>query len=256
MKNSVKICAILNEVDHRPRNLGYVLYYDKAQVFSIELDDTLTPMDVPLFFASFLKRNVYTLNETWSRKWVDQRIVPRNRQNLGAILKEAHLKEYHPYRLLLWGGGRSSQDDCRIVPAGEKSTALPSWFLSRMGEKITYLCPLSDGRILFAFADGMLRVIPIATQDAFWISPDGNAIITEKQLLYSNRELRHVGKALPLQMEDLKMIISDEVVPSQEAQTILNCSRQNLNYYTQKGMLTNILSDPAHRLYWRHELER
>ena len=257
MRISANICAIYNEASGLRSPIGYVLYYSKWECFSIELADGLSIEDAPLFFHAFLKRKIYTLDSYWSRKWVDQRIVPEERQNLGAILKEAGLKSYQPYRLLLWGKGRSSQDDCYIVLVDENRAELPKWFVNRMEEKAVYSMPLSGRRMVIAFGDGMLRVITMNGMERdVWLLPDGNGLTSEKGVIYTNQKLRKMGTILPISMDDLKEIIAMEVVTSKEAQEILHCSRQNLNYYTDKGVFTNILTDTSHRLYWRHELER
>ena len=135
MIDSSKICAINNEAKYGTGVIGYVLYHGNEKEFSIELDEALSLSDVPIFFETFIKNRTFTITDHFARKWVDQRIVPKNRQNLGMILKEAGLNEYDPYALLLWGGGRSSQDDCRITRCDEKNAVFPLWFTKRLDEK-------------------------------------------------------------------------------------------------------------------------
>ena len=170
------------------------------------------------------------------------------------ILKEAGLNEYDPYALLLWGGGRSSQDDCYIIRCDERSVVFPAWFTDRQNEKIMYLCPLSGERALVSLKNGMLYLIDIKDPKNAYISAGGNAILDNGKPILKNHEIKEKGTALPLTMQDLMDIISDEVVPPKAAESLLSCSRQNLNYLTSRGIITNILSDTSHRLYWRHEL--
>ncbi len=254
MIDSSKICAINNEAKYGTGVIGYVLYHGNEKEFSIELDEALSLSDVPIFFETFIKNRTFTITDHFARKWVDQRIVPKNRQNLGMILKEAGLNEYDPYALLLWGGGRSSQDDCRITRCDEKNAVFPLWFTKRLDEKIMYLCPLSKERALVSLKSGVLYLIGLRDPKNAYISAGGDAILNNGKQILQNTELKETGNALPLTMQDLMDIISDEVVPPKAAENILSCSRQNLNYLTSRGIITNILSDSSHRLYWRHEL--
>lgn len=254
MIDSLKICAIYNEAKNGTGAIGYVLYHANEKEFSIELDEKLTLSDVPIFFDAFIKNRTFTITDHFARKWVDQRIVPKNRQNLGMILKEAGLNEYDPYALLLWGGGRSSQDDCYIIRCDERNVVFPAWFTDRQNEKIMYLCPLSGERALVSLKNGMLYLIDIKDPKNAYISAGGNAILDNGKPILKNHEIKEKGTSLPLTMQDLMDIISDEVVPPKAAESLLSCSRQNLNYLTSRGIITNILSDTSHRLYWRHEL--
>ena len=50
------------------------------------------------------------INAYWSKLWVQQRIVPTDRQNLGQVLKENGLSEYDEFELLMLAEGRCAQD--------------------------------------------------------------------------------------------------------------------------------------------------
>ena len=56
-----------------------------------------------------------TLDGTWSRRWVEERIVPPSRQNIGQVLKANNLDEYDDFKLLLVSMGRCCQDDFELV---------------------------------------------------------------------------------------------------------------------------------------------
>lgn len=57
-----------------------------------------------------MKRKQYTVNAYWSKVWVQQRIAPTDRQNLGQILKDNGLDEYDEFQLLMLANGRCVQD--------------------------------------------------------------------------------------------------------------------------------------------------
>ena len=84
----MKTFAIRNEEDKKKKDLGYLIYYEKEKRFYIELPDDADPWETPLLLSSCLKRGEKTINAYWSKNWVQQRIVPSDRQNLGSILKD------------------------------------------------------------------------------------------------------------------------------------------------------------------------
>ena len=84
MNQLMRIFAIRDEELPKDETLAYLLYYEQAKCFYIELPDDADPWTTPLLLSSFLKRGEYTINAHWSRMWVQQRIIPSNRQNLSS----------------------------------------------------------------------------------------------------------------------------------------------------------------------------
>ena len=92
------------------------LYYDETRHdYRIEIEPWATEDDVPMLLIPFVHKKERTLDGTWSRKWVEERIVPPSRQNIGQVLKANGLTEYDDFKLLLVGMGRCSQDDFELV---------------------------------------------------------------------------------------------------------------------------------------------
>ena len=112
--------------------------------FHIEISENVDEWEAPLILSSFVKRGVRALDPYWSRVWVEQRIVPRDRQNLGMILKENGLKEYDVHRLLILADGRCAQDECFIVPL--KAASFPQELCRRLGETLSCIVPVPDRR--------------------------------------------------------------------------------------------------------------
>ena len=130
----MKIFAIRDESTEEKKTLGYLLYYEYEKRFYIELPDDADPWDTPLILSSFVKKGETSINSYWSKLWVQQRIVPTDRQNLGQILKDNKLKEYDEYQLLLLGNGRCAQDDYYLEPI--EDAALPAQIKKRFLTKI------------------------------------------------------------------------------------------------------------------------
>ena len=89
----MKIFAIRDAGDKDNRDIAYLFYYEKGGRFYVELPADADPWETPLILSSFLKRGERTVNSYWSRVWVQQRIVPADRQNIGQILRDNGLKE-------------------------------------------------------------------------------------------------------------------------------------------------------------------
>ena len=89
----MKIFAIRDESCDVKKDLAYLLYYEREKQFYIELPEDADPWETPLLLDNFVKRGETSVNSYWSRIWVEQRIVPTDRQNLGEILHDNGLTE-------------------------------------------------------------------------------------------------------------------------------------------------------------------
>lgn len=97
----MKIFAIRDEKMKIQKDLAYLLYYEQKKVFYIEIPENSNIWELPLLLDSFAKRGENTINSYWSKIWVQQRIVPLERQNIAHILLDNNLKQYDEYELLM-----------------------------------------------------------------------------------------------------------------------------------------------------------
>ena len=79
----MRIFAIKDESLSSQTVLGYLIYYENAKAFYIELPEDADPWETPLLLSTFVKRGERSVNSYWSRLWVEQRIIPPDRQNIG-----------------------------------------------------------------------------------------------------------------------------------------------------------------------------
>lgn len=128
-----------------------MVYCEKDKNFYIELPENADPWRIPLLLSSFAKRGEQTINAYWSKLWVQQRIVPSDRQNIGKILKENGLNEYEEYELLMLGQGRCAQDDYYLEALPENE--LPKEVAKRFQNKVEDVVPLKDRQLLVFFRD-------------------------------------------------------------------------------------------------------
>ncbi len=122
------------------------LFHDDANggCYRIEIKPWAGENDVPMLLVPFVRAGKPVLDEKWSRKWVEERIVPPSRQNIGQVLKANGLDEYDDFKLLMVSMGRCSQDDFGLVEVDARASreagarALPELlgFAARVGSEL------------------------------------------------------------------------------------------------------------------------
>lgn len=267
----MKIFAIRNEADSDVA-VGFLFYYEKKKRFYIELPENADEWNTPLLLSSFAKRNQKTVNAHWSRIWVQQRIVPPDRQNLGQILRDNGLERYDEFDLLMLSMGRCAQDDLYLSPV--RLDELPEEIWERRSRKINSLVPLEGKRLLVFFENGNTRlcnvmdIIDIKTPlgkflsvrpDAFpavQIQAGGYGVTWGENLAITDDELYEYGKAVPLSLEDYRTLISASILSTAEAAEKLNCSRQNIDDLIKRGKLKPVKETEKGKLFLKSDVER
>lgn len=265
----MKIFAIRDEEGVADKNLAFLIYYENAKQFYIEIPDDAELWETPLLIESFLRRGERTVNAYWSRLWVQQRIIPSDRQNLGQILKENNLESYDEFELLMLGGGRCAQDNYYVVQVSEEEFSKE--FISRYEKKIEDVIPLGGSRILVFFRNGEVKscdVHLIVTDNKRFrailndaklfnnvgIQSGGYGISWGQDLDISDKQLYDNGINVPLVKEDFINFISHRVVNTSEAADILGCSRQNIDDLIRRDKLHPIKISPQGKLFLKSEI--
>jgi len=70
--------------------------------------------DLDIFFKLFRDKNILVLNNESTKAFINERVIPSNRQNIKDILKEANFLEYNELDLFVEAKGKSSMDDLHI----------------------------------------------------------------------------------------------------------------------------------------------
>ena len=267
----MKVFAIRDEEDAAGKNLAYLIYYERPKKFYIEIPDDADVWEVPLILSSFVKRGEYTVNAYWSKIWVQQRIVPTDRQNIGQILKVNGLSEYDEYELLMLGNGKCAQDSYYLIPLSEET--LSDEFRQRYQRKIEDVIPLNDKKLLLFFRDGsvkkcnmqiMLKGIQkfsaILKSDTFFkkvsVQTGGYGVSWGEDLIIDDDKLYRTGKNVPLSLEDFKEFVSSCVVNTAEATEILGCSRQNIEDLVKRRKLHPVKIENKSKLFLKSEIQQ
>ena len=265
----MRIFAIRDENLSPETTLGWLIYYERAKAFYIELPEDADPWDTPLLLSSFVKRGQHSVSSYWSRLWVQQRIIPRDRQNIGQVLKENGLMEYDEFQLLMLSMGRCSQDDCYLEEI--HTDQLPELLLERWKTKVEDVVPLTEARLLIFFRNGEVRIADVkqltetnadckpylANEDRFnavEVQPDGYGVMWSERAMISDHDLYAHSEPVPLSLDDFIGFVRHRIVSTNEACQLLGCTRQNIDDLMKRGKLHPIRQDAKNKLYLRNEI--
>lgn len=92
-----------------------LLILDDEGCWRIEIDPHVDVRNVPALFIPFVEKGQFVIEDEWARRWVQERIVPSSRHNIGEVLNAHKLLEYDEAALLRSSKGQSSQDDYVVV---------------------------------------------------------------------------------------------------------------------------------------------
>lgn len=94
--------------------LSILTYDEDRKEFTIDIPEDVTEQEAPFMMSLFLQQGIRHIDPEWSIRWIQERVVPSSRQNIGQILRENNMQVYDEYALLLKNKGRSCQDECYI----------------------------------------------------------------------------------------------------------------------------------------------
>lgn len=267
----MKIFAIRDESGERDKDLAYLLYYEIDKQFYIELPDGADPWETPLLLSSFVERGEHTVGAYWSKVWVQQRIIPPDRQNIGQVLRDNGLREYDEYGLLVLAMGRCAQDDCYLVPLAEGD--LPQQVTDRFARHVTDVLSLGGHDLLVFFCDGAVKRcslrerlqanrrfgVLLGNEGLFAcvrVQTGGYGVAWDVNLTVGCEELYETGTSVPLAAEDFGNFVARRTVTSVEAAELLGCSRQNVDDLVRRGKLHPVKSGPKTTLFLASEVCR
>jgi len=267
----MRVFAVRDEEDTIQKDYAYLIYYEAQKRFYIELPDDADPWETPLLLSSLLKKGCKTIGSYWSKLWVQQRIVPENRQNIGQILRDNGLDEYDEFGLLILADGRCAQDSFYLVETDMKS--VEERFKDRYEIKVEDVIPLSNNHLIVFFRNGECRRCNISDIvgdiryfsqilrkpeifERVSVQPGGYGVRWGDFTEIEDRILYHAGESLSLSIADLECFLKHSVVNTAETAEILGCSRQNINDLVLRGKLHPLRSDSKSRYFLKSEVSK
>ncbi len=264
------IFEIRNKAD-KGRLLGYLFYYERSRRFFAELLKETDEWSAPFMFSGLVKRGVYSIDSVWSRKFVEQRIVPFDRQNLGEILRDNDLKQYDEYRLLQLSEGRCAQDELYLkrINMGEVVPEISE----RLNGKVLDVMALSGFKALVFFKDGAGRIADVgalckedsrfgyvlrdeAVFKSVRVSPGGNGIEWGEERFIPSVRLKKSGKAAAVCYDDVVGFVRKRLCDSAEISAELGCTRQYVKQLTDKKRLIPVREGANSNIYMKNVIER
>ena len=266
----MKNYAIYDKDLDRELAIGYLLYYDKADSFIIELCEDLDEWDAPLLFQKFIREKQYTISREVSLMWVRERIIPSGRQNIGSILKNHKLNSYSEIVFLALAKGRCSQDNCYIEEISEED--IPKEIMDRRQKNVWECFPTEDNQLLCLFKDDVVQKINLTllyeryvelsrilrnrdVLDTLKVGVGGYSIVFNDSFEIQALDLRAVGTTIPLTSKDFYNFIRRNVTDTTKVCDMLQCTRQNLAYMVKEDKIQPIIRGTKENLYLKGEVE-
>ena len=265
------IFEIRDNMNLDKRLLGYLFYYERSRRFFAELLEGVDEWEAPFIFSSFVKKNIRSIDSEWSMKFVQQRIIPADRQNLGDILKANNLSVYDEYKLLQLSEGRCAQDELFLVKISAEKL-LPE-IVSRLKRKVRDVLPMTGLRATVFYMNDTARIIDLKelcgsdrrfdhifrNEDLYHnirVSPGGNGIEWGEERFLPAERLYTSGIESPLCYSDVLAFVKKRVIDTTETAELLNCSRQYINQLTKNEKISPLKNGSNNNLFLKADLEK
>ncbi len=262
--------AIRLDDEMAARPIGYLFYCESKKKFYIELSQYADLWELPVLLAGFLQMGSHTIGSYWSRKWIQERIVPPDRQNLAHILKENKLKEYDEFKLLMLAQGRCAQDDFYLqeIDRDEVSKEVKK----RWQHHIKDILPSKDNRIWVFFQNGKTklcdikatfgdwkRLLPILSDESLFrqaeVQPGGFGICWgEGDLEISYHDLYRWGKPMPVSLDMMLDFAKYRFLDTAETMRVMECSRQYISQMVEKNKLEPVLKKNGGNIFLKTDV--
>lgn len=265
----MQLYALRDETNEDAGVLAYLECFERPRSFFFELPPDADPWNLPFILHEYALRGRLTVDAVWSLRWVESRLVPPERQNLGEVLRENGLSCYDELRLLELTGGRCSQDGCYLVPIA--SDATPAWYQERVGTRLLDAYALGGFRILASFRGGKTCICSIGellegcrtfarviSDEAVFtratLQAGGHGVCWGSSLCVSSDELREAGQVLGLEAADIAAVSRQALCDVREAAELLGCSRQNISDLVRRGKLVPLKASARSMLFLRADV--
>ena len=204
---------------------GYLFINKTYTDCYIELIEGLD--EYPIFFQSFVNKNIYCLNSYWAYKWINERIIPYERKNINDILKENDMKYYNELLMLISSKGKSSMDDNKIEEVNFEN------IIKSIKDRINYHIVdfiYSNNNLIVFLKNGQTKILKnINYQNQPFLSIFGNEIIFDSKNRINYLFIAEQGDDFPLSYSSLIGYINNNILSSKEIVSTFGFSRQHLN---------------------------
>ena len=262
----MKIFAIID--DYTDKEIGYFFCYEKFNQCYIEFTGDIDEWDLPIFLEHFVRNGKRIVPPNWTKKWIQTRIIPSDRQNLGSILKENGLDSYDEIKLFLLADGRCAQDECYIRKISENE--LPQDIIERRKKRIKTAVYNGNGSYLITFKDGKVATFDVNQTMEFEryrrfaaytrllasldIDAAGIGLSFNEQIEISYKDIYDQSNALPITEELLDRYALNRFISTGESTDILHCSRQNIDDLVKRNKISPVDIKAKNKMFFRSDI--
>jgi len=267
----MKVFAVKCDVFRKGETLGYLFYYENINEGCIEILDGLDEWDLPVILEHYVRNGRRSMTTEQTLQWVNQRIVPPDRQNIASILVSNGLTEYNPYELLIIADGRCAQDDCYIERVQEDE--VPEEIRNRRRRNINNASLSKENDLVITFQDDSVVIVNLdrVADEYDWLQrilrfphylaqfqvTGGGSCVSwgeGRELPYDY--LYDNGTKMPFGAEVFRNFACEQMLSTTEVMEILHCTRQNVNDLVKRGKLTAIDKNAKTKLFYRSEVNK
>lgn len=225
------------EIRNKENIYAYMFYTNNPDdTYYIELNENA--VDYPVFFHLFIEKNKYVINNYFSEKFLNERIIPYERQNIGSILRENHMYNYNPIEFYIRAHGKSSMDDLFIRKI--KLEEILDNVKERRKHLIKDFIVLKNNKMIIFFINGESKIIDIDNNlNKPFLSTFGEEIIFDSKYRFDYDYLYNNGKNFPLLYDDLLNYMNDNIINSGDICEKYSISRQYVNQKKEEFIRIN-----------------
>ncbi len=248
--------------------IGCLIYYEKSDDYIVELVDGIDEWDAPFLFDKYVRAGEYTIPRKASRLWVEERVIPSDRQNIGAILRNHKMKEYNVQKLLDVSKGKCAQDNLYLRLINE----LPEYINRRFKDYLSECVALSDNRLLCFFNNGITKISHLSqytdidkidsilrnenVYKTCCIATGGRCVTFNDSIDISYKELINRGEDINISLEDFLTFTKQNILDTTESCMMLDCSRQNISYFIKSEKLNPVKEEVRGSLFLKSDIAR
>lgn len=226
------------EIRNKENIFAYMFYTNNPNdSYYIELNKEA--IDYPVFFHLFIENNKYVINNYYSEKYINERIIPYERHNIGSILRENNMYNYNPIDFYIRALGKSSMDDTFIKKIKYEDV------LDNVKERRKHLIKdfillRSNNKLVIFFKNGVAKIIDINNNpNKPFLSLFGEEIIFDSKYRFDYDFLYKNGKDFPLSYSDLINYMDDNILNSGDICEKYSISRQYINQKKEDFIVIN-----------------
>lgn len=267
----MKVFAIWDKERENKTPIGYLLYYEKESAFIIELSSELDEWDSPLLFSFFVKKGIFTIPKDISALWVRERVIPSGRQNIGSILKNHKMTEYNEMKLLALSKGECSQDSCYIKEITYDE--IPEEIRTRSEDNVEECFVSGKHDIICLFKNDMVMRVDLRkvamengkidsvlknerVLNTVEVGVGGYSITFNDSIEVDKMILIEKGTEIKISAQDFYSFVNKNIVDTEEACEMLQCSKQNLTYLIKTGKIEPIRQESRENMFYKGNIEK